>query len=240
MRRVTMRTRGWILLGVITALCISSNSAKRPACPPPDAQLGGLACKIKVKGPTAISVSAYAVQVFFVKVEDGVDMLAAPEPILSNFYRKKQVYLLNAEPGDYVAVGVFVEGDGNIPSSNVYFDAETIAATAVTVEPGKVAFMGDIVTKMKSGMKKADAAQDHYADLLGRGIKFGGGVSVNVTTGQTTGFMGIGHVTRAGSLRTIANDPEAERAFWTTAAEKTFAREPAWQAIARDQLTAVN
>ena len=235
-----MRNRSWIVIVVLAVLCATSTVAKKSDAPDPDPQLGSIGVKIKAKGPTGISAPVHAVQVFFVKVEDVSNVLDLSEIVLSNFNRKKQVYLINVEPGKYVAVGTYAESNMDVPSANVYFDEETIAATEVTVAPGKITFMSNIVVKVKTGMKKADAAQNHFADILGRGIGFSAGANVDVGTGQSSSFLGVGHVTRAGSLTSIARDSATERTFLTGATEKAFSKEPAWQALARSQLATVN
>jgi hypothetical protein len=139
-----------------------------------------------------------------------------------------------------VAVGAFAETyASNVPSENVYFDKDTIAATEVEVEAGKITFMGDIVVKVKTGMKKADSAQNHYADLIDRGIGFTYGASINLNTGQTGATIGLGRVTRAGTLVSLSDNQQTELAFWELAAEKTFKKQPAWQALAQQQLGAI-
>lgn len=235
-----MKFRYWPIFGLVAVLCISLAMAKNPEIFEPDPQLGGIGVKVKVKGPLAISAPSHAVSVFFVKVDEDVNIETATEIYRTDFNRKKQVYLLNVEPGRYVAVGAYAESNAaNVPSENVYFDKETIAATEVQVEAGKITFMGDIVVKVKTGMKKADNAQNHYADMIGRGIGISYGVNINLNTGQTSSIFGVGHVTRAGSLLSLSNDRETEIAFWELAAEKTFKKEPAWQALARQQLDAI-
>ena len=242
-----MRRGLWSILGVLAMLCASSTIAKDRKTPALDPQRGAIGVTIKTKGPTALAASFDAGVAFFVKVDEGVDILHAVDVLPSNFSDRKQVYLLNAEPGKYVMVGAYTpgftsatKGLNDMPSTNVYFDKEMIPATEVSVEAGKVAFAGEIVVKVSVGMKDADEAQTHYGDLIGRGTGLKVGVGVSLPSGQTTTSVGIGHLTRAGKLQSLDKDPKAEREFWTRAIEKVFEHEPDWQELARHRLEAMN
>src|SRR2546426_5556849 len=143
----------WSILGLLGMLYVVSASAKERErmTPEVDPKLGGIGVWIKSTGPTPISIRPRANVVFFVRADSGVDVLNATDIIASNFSDKDQVYLLNAAPGKYVAVGAVTEGQGaaatnspSAPSANLYFDKEMIPKTEVTVEPGQMAFMGHI------------------------------------------------------------------------------------------------
>jgi hypothetical protein len=263
-----MNPRVWPTLGLIVVLGASSALARERATPELIPVFGSIAVKVKTTGPTVFSARPLASTVFFVRTDPDTGLLQKTEVLASDFSDKDQVYLFNVPAGKYLAVGAFTEGRGKssnmpgLPSQNVYFDSTTIAATETTVEPGKIAFMGDIVVKVSVGMGKADATQNHFSDLVGRGsafvVKFWSpdmrrtvpqiatppegmrDVREFSRTSWLHVYVAIAHENRAGRMERIARDPQAERAFWKTAAKKVFAHEPDWQKLAQDRLDALN
>lgn len=224
----------WSIVGLTALLIASGSQAGNPTLPVPDSRLGVIGVQVKAKGPTAVSAPSHARWVFFVKVEEDGDMLRATEIIPSNYTSKKQVFLLNAEPGRYVAVAAFVEADGSLPSSNVYFAGEMIPGTEVSLKAGQAVFMGKIVVKVKAGMKNADEAQAHYAKLIGSGT------GIAAPASGYSSFIALGQVTRAAEFKELAKDMDVEGAFWTRAADKAFKSAPLWQESARQQLASLN
>jgi hypothetical protein len=131
-------------------------------------------------------------KVYFVRLEGDADPLKQRSVIESNFEQDGQVYLLNAKPGRYAAVAALIDeqiyrppaarqvrfrrmdgvsgdsgGDGAPvhPNYLVYFPAELIKKTVVTVEPHALAYMGDHALdfdKELRAMARADDAQRHY------------------------------------------------------------------------------
>lgn len=85
------------------ALFAAAAWAATPPLPAPDPGRGSVAISIRDKAPSACSHSS-AVQVFFVRLDEETDLLKAETVLPSNFSRGKQVFLLNAKPGRYVAV----------------------------------------------------------------------------------------------------------------------------------------
>ena len=226
-----MGFRRWSIAGLTALLIAGGSQAGKPTLPVPGSQLGVIGVQVKAKGPTAVSAPSHASEVFFVKVEEDGDMLRATEIIPSNYTSKKQVFLLNAEPGRYVAVAAFVEADVSLPSSNVYFAGEMIPGTEVSLKAGQAVFMGKIVVKVKAGMKKADEAQAHYAKLIGSGIGF--------AEGEHSSFIAISHITRAAEFKELAKDVNIERDFWARAADKAFKSAPLWQETVHQQLASL-
>jgi len=238
-----------LILALVAALCAGEAAGNQRKTPGADSTLGGIAVSIKLKGPTMLSVSSHATAAFFVKAGESTDVFHSTEFLPSNYAEDDQVYLLNVEPGKYVLIGAFTpkqEGAPNapeLPSANTYFDQATIKATEVTVEAGRFAFMGDIVAKTSTGMGHADDAQNFYGDLIGRGMKMEPGFSVAVATGHKPVYgvsISPGHVTRAGTLKSLDRDAETERKFWTKAINKVLDDEPDWQQLARTRLDALH
>jgi hypothetical protein len=85
-----------------------------------------------------------------------------------------------------------------------------IPSTAVTVEAGRIAFMGQIAAKEGISRKNADEAQTHYSGLLG------------------SGFLG--------NVQSVDRDAKTANEFWKRAVADAFKDEPDWQALARRQL----
>ena len=85
----------------------------------------------------------------------------------SNFRREGDVYLLNAEPGRYLAVGaVVIESvPGETIAYHAYFSSEIVAKTEVVVKPGEVVFMGDV--RATSG-GNPDPIQRYFLDAIRR------------------------------------------------------------------------
>jgi hypothetical protein len=89
----------------------------------------------------------------------------------------------------------------------------------VTVEAGRVAFMGKLSLKNSFGVGDADATQMHYANEIFRPEIIG-----------SVANLGGSLMSR---LDGAARDAETEKAFWTRAAEKAFRRDRAWQDVIR-------
>jgi hypothetical protein len=96
-------------------------------------------------------------------------------------------------------------------TSNIYFNKEMIPATAVTVEAGRIAFMGQIAAKEAFSRKNRDDAETHYSDLLGLGM--------------------------LGNLQSVDRDSKTANEFWKQAVKDAFKDEPDWQELARRQQT---
>ncbi len=117
--------------------------------------------------------------IYFVKLNENGDPLGIDvEAVIPSSYSKDGIlYLLDVKPGRYAAVaGYFVQH--NLGSagcsvrttsvySGIYFDEELIKATEVTVAPGQLVFMGNIVLNVTPFRStKPDKAQGHYMKSL--------------------------------------------------------------------------
>jgi hypothetical protein len=239
-----MQRQLWSILGLLGVLSVTSPAAKDSEIPDPDPQLGAIGVTIQSRGPLAISSRPHASAVFFVSVDEGVDILHAKEVLPSSFSAKNQVYLLNAKPGKYVLVGAYTpeftahtQNVNDVPSTNIYFDQDMIPATEVTVQAGRMTFAGEIIVKVSASMKNADAAQDYYSLLIGKYIELN--VDVEIGRGVTTTGFSVAHLTRAGTLQSLDRNPPTEREFWERAIKSVFKDERSWQDLVRAQLEAV-
>jgi len=160
-----------LILGLLTVWCGVSTAAKDRKTPIPDTTRGAIGVTIRVKGPTPLSAPTNAINAYFVRVKENGRTGIVTKIWPASFSEGNQVYLLNAEPGEYVVVAAYASartvGRSRMPATGLYFDEESIQATAVTVEAGRIAFMGQIVAKIGFNMKNADAAQTFYRDLIG-------------------------------------------------------------------------
>jgi len=219
-----MNRQSWTILASLGVLCVASTAAKDRKTPEVAPHLGAIGVTIQSRGPVALSARPYADTAFFVKTDLGEDPFHASDVL----------------PGKYVIIGAYTpgfvatgKGMNDMPSTTIYFDKSMIQATETTVEEGKLSFAGTIIVKVSASMKDADEAQTHYGDLLGTGIGWNVGVHASAPSGDVSTTVGIGHLTRAGTLQSLDKDPDAERKFWTLAAEKVFKDAPDWQDLAR-------
>jgi hypothetical protein len=126
-------------------------------------------------------------QIYFARIE-GEDGLLQQKIIRSNYRKNNRAYLLNAQPGTYVAVGTFVPGPG-VPAGpppgfsvsvttlrsgyTTYFSKELVELTKVTVQEGEFAFMGSYVVDRSWGLDGADEVQTHYKNVIAPGSPSG-------------------------------------------------------------------
>jgi len=189
----------------------------------PDPGKGTIGVTVKVIPPAKMG-SNYANLVFFVRVVDDADRFGADSLIPSTYSRGQHVYLLNAKPGRYVAVGCkFDMGRVGVPLGGVsgegaaVFAQADILRTEVEVRAGAVAFMGDIVTGSSTKIKEADPAQAHYLRMIS-------------PRGAEQAFMArafTGHIIYTAAFKSVERGEAAEREF-CVAAIPNFKDEPAW------------
>ena len=216
-----MRRRMLAVVGLIGLLCSVAAAAKAPKVPAPDPECGAIGMTIKVKAQLAIGGALYATRVYLARVDEGGDPLRAGGVYESTFDSKAQVYLLNAKPGRYVLVGAQTPelrpsgGAPGAPPVTVVFDREMIPKTEVTVEAGKILFMGEIIVKTGASMNDADKAQRHYGALIGTKLLFG------IHPGTSPG---------------LDREPATERAFWEKAIKKVFDDGDGWSRLVQRRL----
>jgi len=80
----------------------------------------------------------------FVRLDDETGSIPeGAEIIRSNYGHENHLYLLNPEPGRYVAVAAFRDRQPFVSDEvHFYFSEELIELTEVTVAPGEIAVMG--------------------------------------------------------------------------------------------------
>ena len=211
-------------------LCAAAAAAATLPLPAPDPERGLIGITVRSLAPVR-AIRSHAVQVYFVRLEEGVDPLAAEEVIPSNHRDGKQLFLLNAKPGRYVAVAAELKPapmSGGL-DLKAFFSSALIPKTEVTVAPGEVAFAGDYLVAQHMDMKNADAAQGHYYQLLAP------------DTAQRTYFartMGGEAVYRA-ELETMSREPAVEREFWRQAAAGELRKKAGWRELIEKRLAAL-
>ncbi len=239
---------------VFTSLLLLSPfaEAEGPPLPQPDPERGSIGVTIRAIPPAKFGKIS-AVQVYFVRATEDEDVFNAEYVILSSYSKKKQVYLLNAKPGRYFAVGAelkggqggspFVPSTGSSPGGSgvsvgisigrfayqAFFSMKMISKTEVTVVPGKLVFMGDFLLETSTKMEEADRAQSHFYRLI-------------APEAARMGYMArtfSGHATYTATLKSADQGPDSEREFWSLARQKVFKKEPAWQEFAQRQLEAL-
>lgn len=155
-------------------LLLSACSSTRMMVPPstplnPNRSVVG----ISLKGGGAFAPTA----VYFIRVQDGEDTASGTQLITSNYQTRvdmyqQQFYLLNAEPGRYLAVACIKEGWGTFLHATglTFFRMYSIQATEVVVKPGEVGFMGEYDLSFPFVallyLNDPDKAQLHYQKLM--------------------------------------------------------------------------
>lgn len=168
-----------------SSLVLASLGCATPAPPPlsPKAAAVGVRVKIAISLlPDRVASTAY-----FMRLDDEGEAVAV---LASNYVNGDYVYLLNAEPGHYalIAATFFVDRQHNTAqapvSSNLsvsatvdpgkslqafYATRTLFDETRVTLGPGDLAFLGEIVLDDKGDWNSADATQQRSYDLLAPG-----------------------------------------------------------------------
>lgn len=212
-------------LFVVFASFAPPSWAKSAPLEAPDPGRGIIGVTVKVIPPAKIG-SNYAATVFFVRVVDDADRLAGDSLIPSNYVKGHGVYLLNAKPGRYVAIGCKVDGGpaggsgfvGPAGEGAVVFSQADILHTEVEVAPGAAVFVGDIVTGSSTKTHEADAAQAHYLHMIS-------------PKGADQSFMArafSAHYVYTGTFKSLERGEAAENEFWGEAVAEHFKNEPVW------------
>jgi tetratricopeptide (TPR) repeat protein len=127
----------------------------------------------------------YAAKIYFIRIDDRMEpydiagrmwphyswrerevlIRRATDFVESNSTLKGDVYLLNAEPGRYVAVAALVidEEPARVVAYHAYFSTEIIPRTEVTVAAGQFTYMGDIRATLRGA---PDSSQRYLLDGL--------------------------------------------------------------------------
>ena len=144
----------------------------------------------------------------------------------SNYTRDGDVYLLNAEPGRYLAVGAVVIEvvPGQTIANHAYFSSEIVARTEVVVGPGQMVFMGDIQATARG---RPDPTQRFFLDAIPRP----GAPVINL---YGLGTVHYKEISQWAKLDQIDRGGKSEAAFWSRA-RKAFKFETTWLRLVPDQ-----
>ncbi len=165
-----MRTRTAVICAL--TVCLAGCAWMQPHLTPPafpedDPPPAVLAISVRTYPPVSLWSEPDDI-VAFVRLEDDADMFAGSNWVESNYADGERIYLLDAEPGEYVAVASIRVPDS--PDSYgrfvTYYDEEIVRATRVTVGVGGFAFLGELRAKQHLDLENGDDAQQHYSDLL--------------------------------------------------------------------------
>jgi hypothetical protein len=205
-------------LGLLLLAAIVPVSSARPRpLEPPDPGRGIIGLKVKVFPPAQTGWSAADV-VYFARVVKDSDRFGAESVIRSNFVKGGHLYLLNAEPGRYVAVGCeFVLGTAGDVGRAAFSKAD-VAQSEVEVTAGGVVFMGAIVAESSTKTQASDPVQAHYLRIIGSAASSQGSMA--------RAFSGVFDYTA--TFTSVARDPAAAKAFWNKAIAKHFKNYSAW------------
>lgn len=153
-------TKGSVALALLALMGCATGLPTRSG---PDR--GGIGISVQVRPPNGLVIFTRASQrVYFVRLDGEKGPFTQDQFILSNYSAEGWVYLLDAPPGRYAAVAsVF----SRLRKEYVtIFSKQLIEATAVTVSPGAMAFMGEHFLRASSGFDDADSAQRHYLKVI--------------------------------------------------------------------------
>lgn len=183
-------------------------------------QSSAIGISVEVRAPVKMFGSPTQQNVYFVRLDEGSGSYKHTQLIKKNYSRGNQFYLLNAEPGRYVAVASY-----DRPGFNKYFPSEVIKLTEVFVTPGTIAFMGDYIMDSSVGLKGADKLQHYYADLLDPYKKYFG-----MGTGIVLAMFGATmEIPYKCSVYKSDKSEEAEKAFLDNTME--YFKESGWETI---------
>jgi hypothetical protein len=195
--------------------------------PSPDPDRGTVAVTVVAK--SAVGPEIPSARVYFVRLDDASGVLEADELIPSSFSDGDQAYLLNCEPGRYVAVAGELSYGGSARTYHVFLDEATISGTEVTVEPGEIAFMGSILVNLGTKIQRADAAQSHFVRVLDSAVLRKGYLRGSAL--EPTLYLG--------KLVRMDRSAQAERDFLALAERQAFDRHEDWQAKVRESAGSV-
>ncbi len=200
-----------ILSAIFVIAALSACAIQLPAPTPQDGASAGIGVLVKTRAPIKL-FSNKVDSVKFVRLEgNDRSQYISTQPIASNYNKDGYIYLLNAPPGRYAAVAasdIQSHAEGNQRFST-YFSRDLVKATEVTVEPGRIVFMGEFIVDTSTSFEDADDVQSHYLRLISPGVE-----------GRSTfwgSMMGDNHYT--GTLHEVNQDEEARDRFLATTRE---------------------
>ena len=232
-----MKSAATIALTVMVLASLAPRSwANSEPLEAPDPGCGIIGVSVKVIPPAKIGSNA-ADAVYFVRVVEDADRFTAESFIPSNYAMGRNVYLLNAKPGRYVAIGCRFVGNpapvgAAAPASpgfhvgvaispgpaTVVFSKADILQTEVEVRAGAVVYMGEIKAQSSTKTRESDEAQTHYLPMIS-------------PTAAHQGFMArafSGNLVYTAVFKSLVRGESAEADFWVGAIREDFKNEPRW------------
>ena len=178
------------LLVCLQPLLLLGCAVKGPVPPPQAADSAAIGINIKISPPLPLPPFPNPHDVYFIKLAPGSsDPTANGKIVASNFFWNNRAYLLNAEPGEYVAIAISFSmkgGKSRVSSTKVsstkrvtvsvkaningliLFPQSMIDTSRVRVGSRSIAYMGNLVVDLPSfpGVGSGDAAQQYFAKSI--------------------------------------------------------------------------
>ncbi len=215
-----------VLSAIIAITVLSACAGQLPAPTPQDGASAGIGVWVKTRAPIKLFTGKVD-SVMFVRLEgNDRSQYISTQPIASNYIKGGYIYLLNAPPGRYAAVATYLSkmsaptaptGGGGVTVTvssgdtdyTTYFSRDLVKATEVTVEPGKIVFMGEVNVDTSTSFEDADDIQSHYFRLISPGVE------------DRNKFLGLmsGDYHYTGTLHEVNQDDEAREKFLATTRE---------------------
>ena len=172
--------------GLSLVLALSS-CASIPPPPPEGPGSAGVCIELRTRVPIGLFKQKVD-EVVFARLSPGVSDARNGELFSSNHVDGEYLYLLNAPPGEYVAVLAVRRQRQGSPSQGAdlsvgatdyttFFDEDLIRTTRTTVVPGEIAFMGAYAVDQSVGLSDADSTQLHFFRKIAPGAEHRGYLS---------------------------------------------------------------
>ena len=213
MNRTLSLALGLFLLVALTPPATAKSG--RPEPPDPARGLIGVRIKVALLGKAS---GGWCESVYFIRIVNDTDRLAAEHVIASDWGKARNAYLLNAEPGRYAAVGCEFSLAGIAMRGVALFSKDDIAKTEIDVKAGAVAFMGEIDAGSPAKGFVLDEVQTHYMELILA-------ASPKLAAGRPDV---IGDFARAQLIRGVERGEAVDPEFWSEATQNHFRGEAAW------------
>ena len=215
MKRTIAIAAGLFLLAALSP----SNSAISVHLPAPDPGRGllGVSVGFHLHGTMRGGI---ADTVYFVRAEHADGKFGVDDVIESNFGKAGNVYVLNAEPGRYVAIGIEYFNAGMPTRGVVVFSKSDVLRTEVTVRAGSVTFMGEIKVEGSMKQRELDPVQANSMNfLLAHSKKLG----MDRVLNPDFAYPGV--------IKSIERGEAVDSGFWYSARLNHFKNETAWQSL---------
>ncbi len=176
-------------------------------------------------------------KVCFARLDPGQADFRTSTPLLgSNHSRGNTFFLLNADPGRYVAVLSLAAGVDPVTGARsperdlTVLPEDLVRGTDVTAEPGAMAFMGEYCVHSFGTLAEADATQKFYGELSSPPPQ---GTGTTVLGIHVIPLASAPPIVSRGRTESARKDEEADARFRAEATEQLV--DPAWGAVARSR-----